>query len=511
LAGQFAALIAAAACDSGSQAPHSMFPASCRGTLLPNEKLYENAEVEPFLAIDPADPNHLIGVWQQDRYSGGGAVGLLTGVSFDAGRTWTTTGAPFSRCTGGTTANGGDYERASDPWVTIAPDGTAHQIALSFDIGTNARNRAILASRSTDGGRSWTSAQVLQRDTSVAFALDKGSITADPNDAKLVYAVWDRLTEQDIDNSPNVRGPTWFARSIDGGGTWEPAKNIFDPGERAQTLGNVVAVVPDGTLLNVMLVVQDTPEGTIAYIGVLRSSDKGQTWSAPVSVSDVRNVAFVDPKTRRRVRTGGALPSIAVDASTHAVYVVWEDSRFSGDDARNAIALSSSSDGGLSWSRPVQVNRAPQTSAFTPSVAAGAGKLAVAYYDVRADDPADASRFLVSAWMAIASDAGATWQETALAGPFDLHTAPFAQGYFLGDYQGLAWDGAGFVSFFAAPNSGDASDPTSILFRRVAAPVQQAFLHKALLRPADRRAGGRAPWQRSTTVSAPVSTGALRR
>ena len=35
----------------------------------------------------------------------------------------------LSRCTGGNAANGGDYPRASDPWVTIAPDGTAYQIA----------------------------------------------------------------------------------------------------------------------------------------------------------------------------------------------------------------------------------------------------------------------------------------------------------------------------------------------------------------------------------------------
>ena len=71
------------------------------------------------------------------------------------------------------------------------------------------------------------------------------------------------------------------------------------------------------------------------------------------------------------------------------------------------------------------------------------------------------------AWLAVSPDRGATWQETALAGPFDLLTAPFAEGYFLGDYEGLAWDGSAFLAFFAAANSGNASDPTSILFRRV--------------------------------------------
>jgi len=482
IAGELAALIAAAACGSGSQA-RSTFPASCRGTLLPGETLFENAQVEPFVAIDPTDPNHLIGVWQQDRYSRGGAIGVLTGVSFDAGKSWITAAAPFSRCTGGTTANRGDYERASDPWVSIAPDGTAHQIALTFDVGANAANRAVLASRSKDGGRSWSAAQVLQSDTSVAFALDKGSITADPNDSKLVYAVWDRLTDQDVEDSTNVHGPTWFVRSLDAGATWEPARSIFDPGGDAQTIGNVVAVLPGGTLLAAMLLLRDTTTATTADIAVLRSTDKGQTWSAPVTISPVRNVTVFDAKTKRAVRTGGPLPSIAVDASTGTVYVAWEDSSFS-QDARNGIAISKSADGGLHWSHAAQVNRSPQTPAFTPAVSAGAGKVAVAYYDFRADDPADAARFLVSSWLAVSADGGATWQESALAGPFDLHTAPVAQGYFLGDYQGLAWDGAAFISFFAAPSSGDASDPATILFRRVvpSAPAPQALLQKALLR-----------------------------
>jgi len=70
----------------------------------------------------------------------------------------------------------------------------------------------------------------------------------------------------------------------------------------------------------------------------------------------------------------------------------------------------------------------------------------------------------------VSADGGASWQETALAAPFDLQTAPFAQGYFLGDYQGLAWDGTSFVSLFAAANSGNVADRTSLLFRRVPAP-----------------------------------------
>ena len=54
----------------------------------PSGVLYSGAEVEPMVAVDPANSQHLIGVWQQDRWSSGGAAGQLAGVSFDGGRTW---------------------------------------------------------------------------------------------------------------------------------------------------------------------------------------------------------------------------------------------------------------------------------------------------------------------------------------------------------------------------------------------------------------------------------------
>jgi hypothetical protein len=440
--------------------------------LLRNETLFENAEVEPFLAIDPGSPAHLVGVWQQDRYSGGGAISLLAQVTSDGGKTWATSSAPFSRCAGGTAANGGDYDRASDPWVAISPDGTAHQLALAFSVGVNGGHRAILASRSADGGRNWSTPQTVQGDSSIFFALDKGSITADPHSSLFVYAVWDRLTNQDVQDSPDARGPAWFSRSTDGGATWEAARSIYDRGANAQTIGNVIAVLPDGTLLNAMLVLTGirSTDVTQAQLAVLRSLDRGATWPGPaVTVSTVENVALVDPKTQRPVRTGGALPSIAVDSSTGSVHLVWEDSGF-GDHTRNGVAFSTSTDGGLSWSPPVHMNHAPSAPAFTPAVAAGGGKVGVAYYDLRDDIPTDATRFLASSWLAVSGDGGASWQETALAGPFDLQRAPIAQGYFLGDYQGLGWDGTSFVSFFAATNSGNLADRTSLLFRRVAAP-----------------------------------------
>ncbi|HEX7838937.1 MAG TPA: hypothetical protein VF469_15775 [Kofleriaceae bacterium] len=49
---------------------------------------FTSVEVEPSVAVDPTDPAHLVGAWQQDRWSNGGANGLGTAASFDGGATW---------------------------------------------------------------------------------------------------------------------------------------------------------------------------------------------------------------------------------------------------------------------------------------------------------------------------------------------------------------------------------------------------------------------------------------
>src|SRR5437763_12468778 len=79
---------------------------------------YPNAEVEPFVAVNPANPADVVGGFQQDRWNNGGAHGLVNAFSPDGGQTWGESWAAFSQCEGGT------WDRASDPWVSSGPDGT---------------------------------------------------------------------------------------------------------------------------------------------------------------------------------------------------------------------------------------------------------------------------------------------------------------------------------------------------------------------------------------------------
>jgi hypothetical protein len=420
--------------------------------------LYLHSEVEPHIAVNPTNPNNLIGVWQQDRWSNGSAQGLVAATSFDGGATWTRRGMPFSRCGGGTPANGGDFERATDPWITFAADGTAYAMSLSTSGGLYQPGSAsaMLVSRSTDGGSAWSPSIALIRDTAPYFN-DKNTITADPSDARYVYAVWDRLAQ-------SGGGPAYFARTSNGGTTWEPARPIHDPGVNAQTIGNLIVVTPAGALINVFTLIEEAPDLTLrAYVTAVRSVDRGTTWSAPIRIAEMLSVGARDPETGAAIRDGSIIPQAAAGPDG-SLAVVWQDARFSAG-ARDAIAFSRSTDGGATWSTPARVNSNSLVAAFTPSVhVRDDGMIGVSYYDLRENTTDRAT--LPTGYFLARSPNGVEWSETRLSEAFDLATAPVAQGLFLGDYQGLKSLGSSFLAFFAR-TTGSLANRTDIFALRV--------------------------------------------
>ncbi|MGA9341424.1 MAG: sialidase family protein [Rhodanobacteraceae bacterium] len=456
----------------------SPFGANCDGAT-PVGTLYVNAEVEPSLAVDPSNGSLLNAVWQQDRWSTGGSRGIVAARSTDGGRSWTRQPMLFTRCAGGTGANDGNYPRASNPWITVSSDGTLNQLALAFsgDVLRPGSTSAVVAARSTDGGATWGPTQTLILDGSNFFN-DKGAITADPVTVQNVYAVWDRLS------SANV-GPSEFTRSTDQGASWESARAIYDPGVNNQTISNAIVVLPNGTLVDMFLELLGTANGGYSStIRVIRSSDTGDTWSAPITVAEDLAVGTRDPDTGNPIRDSALIPDIAV-APDGTLYVVWQDSRFS-NGARDAIAISESVDAGVTWSSPILVNGDPTVAAFTPVAhVRDDGVIGVTYYDFR-DNTTDTATLYTDHWLAVSMDASA-WSDHQVAGPFDLTIAPIAtspgNGYFLGDYQALQSAGSLFLPMFVQTNSGNTTNRTDV-FAAPAVSVTETAIFAAAKRSA---------------------------
>ncbi len=456
--------------------------------------VYVNGEVEPQVAVNPQNADNFIGVWQQDRWSNGGAQGIVAGSSPDGGKTWVKTTLPFSGCFGsGAIADpftGAPYNRASDPWVSIGPDGTAYTVSLlatNTTVGVSGGNNdtGIAALTSADGGKTWGNARLIKSDkgTSPVFEFtqffnDKESVTADPNIAGTAYVVWDRL--QAPSHSPDAalrahafRGPTWFSKTTDGGKTWTGTRAIFDPGQNSQTIGNVIVVDPKTDVLYDFFEDFQTtgspkfiPRGL--SVGFIKSSDGGTTWSGPTIVS-AQVVANDFATNGALLRTGAGLPSVAIDPSSEQLYVVWEDARNTGGTV-NQVVISTSTDGGTHWSPPAAISKTPtSTPAFTTTVAVNsAGTVAVTYYDMRNPDGITTG-LPTDYWEVTSTDHGASFpnpnEVRITPTSFDMSIAPNAGGLFLGDYEALGVNGTAFVPFFVQTVS--QTNPTDVFTNTV--------------------------------------------
>lgn len=411
-----------------------------------------------------------VSVWEQDRWNAIGARAIVLSTSTNGGLSWSSPQAlPFTVC--GNTAS--PYDRASDPSVSVAPAaGNTGSIVYASALAFSAANfmaaggsSSVLVSRSLDGGITWSSPTALIADTGTNtgpnYFNDRDAIAADPNGPD-VYVVWDRISSAfQFGGGGTVSVPTYLSHSTDYGASWPaiPAV-IYDPGPNLQTFNNQVVVLPDGSV-GIAFTLYDGFNNTLQFI---RSTNHGLTWPASGTAT---TVAVMTPTTVTNpinngapVRDSPAMAQLAVDPVTGTLAAVWEEASFS-NGLRNGIALSLSTDLGAHWSTPKQVNTVNTVQAFDPGVHFGAhGQIAITYDDFR-NFVTGSSVLSTSAWLRVSNDGGNTWQETLIAGPFDLNRAPptdqiagsTGNALFLGDQQGLGWNGQAWLPVLTTTNS----------------------------------------------------------
>jgi hypothetical protein len=182
-----------------------------------------------------------------------------------------------------------------------------------------------------------------------------------------------------------------------------------------------------------------------------------------VGVSDINNL---DPSTNAPPapsRTGDIIPEPAINPNTGQLYVVWQDARFNGFQ-NDEVVISTSSNGGATWSPPALVNAHTGQPAYDPSIYVNAaGQVAVTYFQwattVPGNEPTNV--FIRHSTSPGTSTAGPTFDgPTVIDGPFNNLAAPVSRGYFLGDYQGLTATPSGFLPFYVKTNCADGSAST---------------------------------------------------
>jgi hypothetical protein len=258
-----------------------------------------------------------------------------------------------------------------------------------------------------------------------------------------------------------------FSKTTNGGRTWSTPQVIVPTAQNQQTIGNQIVVDPrDGTLYDFFNSIM--PPSSHPYnVAFVKSTDDGATWTAPQVVASLQTVGVTDPNTGQAIRTGDIIPEAAIDAATGQLYAVWQDSRFNGGSF-DEVALSTSSNGGATWSAPIRVNTPTGKPAFTPSVHVSSnGTVGVTYYDFRSLTT-ETTTLPTDYWFTSSSNHGGSFaNEAHIAGPFDMLTAPNAGGFFTGDYEGLDTSGTTFKPFVVLANSGNTSNRTDVFVTTV--------------------------------------------
>jgi hypothetical protein len=422
---------------------------------------YDDTEVEAQVAVDPTNPNRVVGVAQQDRWPDGGARGLTSWMSQNGAATWATLpDVPWAACQGGPVRFG----RVTDPWVSY--DGAGNLYFIGQPIDSAALGISAIAVTTHDGS-GWSAPTTLIEDRGDRGVInDKVSVTGDPTRAGYAYATWLRTDfppgqrQSPVADSRSFawRGQPMLSRTTDAGATWSRAVPMRE--SNAYFQGNQVAVGPDGTLYNVTATLftgaglQPNDQGV--YMGVMRSRDAGLHWSAPVHVAPIRTAQLFVPDDGFPIRAGDYLPDIAVDQATGDIYVVWADGL---GTAINRIVMATSRDGGRHWSGPAVVSAGgPGVQAYNHAVeVTDDGTVVLAYYDDRKNQLGDGIA-TTDVWLRHSHDGGRTWEpEQHLHGPFDHYAAPISyfapgdpRGLFLGDYIGLESTGDGVVAFYTS-------------------------------------------------------------
>jgi BNR repeat-like domain len=378
----------------------------------------------------------IVSTFQSGRFFDGGASDIMFATSTNSGALWVTGQLP-----GITTFSTvpGQFDRVSDPSVAFDASHNIWLISSLPLVNTSGAplGAAVLVSRSTDGGSTWSNPVTVASATG-GSDLDKNWTVCDNTPTSPFFGSC--YTQYD-DFGHNNQVHVAFSR--DGGQTWTEGAL-----PRQGVIGGQPVVQPNGTVIMPI----DNAFETAVF--AFRSTDGGVTWTGPVTVARIR-----DHNTAGGLRSG-PLPSAEIDAAGK-VYVVWSDCRFRRGCKSNDLVMSTSTDG-LTWSAPARIPIDATTSTvdhFLPGLAVdrstsgSTAHLGLTYY-FYPNTACTATTCQLTVGFISSTDGGATWgSPTQLQGPMALGSlADTSQGRMVGDYISTSFAGGLAHGVFAVAN-----------------------------------------------------------
>ncbi|MFL5705450.1 MAG: sialidase family protein [Ktedonobacteraceae bacterium] len=358
-----------------------------------------------------SDPSFAFGphheVYASVLYLNGQASGVAVATSRDNGKTF---GHPVS-----VFQQKPNTVFSDKPWIAVDQTRGIHSgnvyVVWSYDHGNscgdgNFCSQELAFSRSTDGGKTFSPARLIE---------GNASFCTNP-----------------------VPGRPGDATRCDG------------------VVGAIPALQPDGTIVVATPYIDVTAGATLKVptrLIVVSSHDGGNTWSAPLAMGFVNDVYGTFPPEKYRNET---LPAFACDPRTGQLYIAWSDKGKRDAD----ILFATSKDNGQTWSLPVRVNDDPlQNGAnqFQPQmVVAPDGVISISFFDTRRDP----QHRLIDVYLAQSINHGASFLKNvrvttqswdpAVKAPLDDSGLQF-----IGDYQGLAADNLFVHPFWNDTRTGD--------------------------------------------------------
>jgi hypothetical protein len=366
------------------------------------QNIVGDAANEPSIGVDPTNPDRMVAGWRHFRTVGNDFREAGMAYSHDGGLTWTfpgvlqpgqfrsdpvldtdnfgtfyyyslstlTTCEMFISDDGGVSwsapipARGGDKN-----WLVVdktGGEGDGH-LYCDWNISFSCCNGDF--TRSSDGGSTYTNPARMPNAPkwgSLAVAPDGTVIVAGATQNQQGFLVSQSQNAKDANQNPSFV----MARDVSMGGTV-----IFRAFANPAGLGGQLWVDtphPGGPNPShiYLLASVDPPGGDSADVMFVRSTDDGNTWSAPIKVNDDAGQDW------QWFGTMSVAPNGRIDA-------VWNDSRNSGQSHLVEVYYSYSIDGGLNWSR-----NQPISPSFNSRVGWPVQQKIGDYYHMRSDDNA---------------------------------------------------------------------------------------------------------------------------